>query len=104
MEEADFLLSPSDYEGSSISIIEAMMNGLPCIVSPVSKETVGFPGFVCEMGNVSGWAERILNLHNAEDYASAIDLTLQNAQKYSIENNQKKLGEIYSSLISNYCD
>ena len=35
------MLSPSQYEGSSVSVIESLVSGLPVIASPASSETVG---------------------------------------------------------------
>ena len=39
---ADFLISPSDYEGSSMSVIEAIVSGLPAIVSEAVERPLGY--------------------------------------------------------------
>ena len=41
LKEVDFVLVPSEYEGSSMVVIECVVNRIPCIVSPASSETIG---------------------------------------------------------------
>jgi glycosyltransferase involved in cell wall biosynthesis len=97
---SDFLLSPSYYEGSSMSIIESMVSGLPCIVSKASEETVGVTDLVIENFSSSDWAERIIRLSDEEEYPKCVEKIIKVSRKYSIEENNKKIRQIYQKLIS----
>ena len=98
IEESDFLISPSEYEGSSMSVIEAMVSGLPCIVSETSRETVGVPELV--VGNdKKAWAEKIIKISDSEKYSDIVERIRINSRVYSIERCRVSLGEIYESLI-----
>ena len=61
---ADLYISPSHVDGSSVSLMEALACGLPCLVSdiPANKEWVreGENGWLFEDGNVDSLAEKIL--------------------------------------------
>jgi L-malate glycosyltransferase len=61
---ADLYISPSHVDGSSVSLMEALACGLPCLVSdiPANKEWVfdGFNGWLFPDGNVDALAGKIL--------------------------------------------
>jgi glycosyltransferase involved in cell wall biosynthesis len=61
---ADLYISPSHVDGSSVSLMEALACGLPCLVSdiPANKEWVseGENGWLFEDGNADMLAEKIL--------------------------------------------
>ena len=38
IKEADFLLMPSEFEGSSMTVIDSIVCGLPCIVSLANRD------------------------------------------------------------------
>jgi L-malate glycosyltransferase len=63
---ADIYISPSHVDGSSVSLLEALACGLPCLVSdiPGNKEWVeeGVNGWLFRDGDVDDLAEKILNL------------------------------------------
>jgi len=67
---ADLFISPSHVDGSSVSLLEAMACGLPCLVSdiPANREWVseGLNGWLFPDGNPAALAEAILRLA-AED-------------------------------------
>ena len=98
VEEADFLISPSEYEGSSMSVIEAMVSGLPCIVSEASRETVGVSELVAGK-NTESWAKAIIRCSNSEKYDDLLEKIRLRSSIYSIERCRSSLGEIYESLI-----
>ena len=102
LSESDFLLSPSKYEGASMSIIESMVSGVPCLVSGASEETVGVDELIIEEGNPEKWAERILELSNSQEYPRVVDLILAQAEKYSPIGNKKKVGAIYEKLLRSH--
>ena len=61
---ADLYISPSHVDGSSVSLMEALACGLPCLVSdiPANKEWVveGENGWLFPDGNADALAEKIL--------------------------------------------
>ena len=98
IEESDLLISPSEYEGSSMSVIEAMVSGLPCIVSETSRETVGLPELVVGKDKKS-WAKTIIQITKSEKYNDIVERIRLNSSIYSIERCRASLGEIYESLM-----
>jgi L-malate glycosyltransferase len=60
---ADIYISPSHVDGSSVSLMEALASGLPCLVSdiPGNKEWIedGVNGWLFRDGNVDELAEKI---------------------------------------------
>ncbi|MFC2028977.1 glycosyltransferase family 4 protein [Chloroflexota bacterium] len=63
-QQADLFISPSHVDGSSVSLMEALASGLPCLVSdiPANKEWVtdGRNGWLFPDGNVESLVEHIL--------------------------------------------
>lgn len=61
---ADLYISPSHVDGSSVSLMEALASGLPCLVSdiPANREwvTEGVNGWLFPDGNADALAEKIL--------------------------------------------
>ena len=62
---ADLYISPSHVDGSSVSLMEALASGLPCLVSdiPGNREWIedGINGWLFRDGDVDDLAEKILN-------------------------------------------
>lgn len=63
---ADLFISPSYVDGSSVSLLEALACGLPCLVSdiPANREWIqdGVNGWLFPAGDVEALAARILQL------------------------------------------
>jgi glycosyltransferase involved in cell wall biosynthesis len=95
----DFLISPSQYEGSSMSVIEAMVCGLPCIVSEASRETLGIPEMVVNSESPEDWADRIKKIHRSEEYPIAIKKTLEQSERFSIDRRNNILSKIYEDAV-----
>lgn len=62
---ADLYISPSHVDGSSVSLLEALASGLPCLVSDIAgnKEWIqdGVNGWLFRDGDADDLAEKILN-------------------------------------------
>lgn len=62
---ADMYISPSRVDGSSVTLMEALASGLPCLVSgiPGNREWIedGVNGWLFRDGDVDDLAEKILN-------------------------------------------
>jgi glycosyltransferase involved in cell wall biosynthesis len=95
IKQSDFLLSPSEYEGSSMSVLEAMSFSTIPLVSIASKETVGSERLVMESWNHVEWANRIQNIINDLEYDELlleINLTIQ---KHAIDLVKNRWKEVY---------
>jgi glycosyltransferase involved in cell wall biosynthesis len=103
LEQADAFVLPSISEGFSISLVEAMLCGLPCVVT-----NQGGPSEIVEEGK-TGF---LINPYQADDLKSKMlgvlklsndqkQLIGENAQevgrKYSVESYVKRLMEVYST-------
>jgi len=97
--DSDFLLSPSTYEGSSISIIESMNSGLPCLVSPASYETIGIDELVLPLDNADVWAEKIINLFEIKEYNKITHKIRTASERYSPEKIQNEWKKMYERII-----
>ena len=101
IKNADFLLSPSIYEGSSMSVIESMSSDLLCVVSPASAETIGLKNLVVEDFNPELWAQKIKNLSESKNYQRMLDEVRISSKRFDMEKNKNLLGSLYSNLVSN---
>ena len=101
LKEVDFVLVPSEYEGSSMVVIECIVNRIPCIVSPASSETIGIEKLVVPLERPEDWARRIIEISGSEQYVLLNEELSGLAEKYSIESAKIKFGELYHELIEN---
>ncbi len=90
---ADAFLFTSKQEGLPVAVMEAMSCGLPCVASDIRGVSDlienGSGGFVCSLGDVNEFCERIIYLIRHNDEASREELTRNNIKKlepYSFEN------------------
>ena len=100
--ESDFLLSPSRYEGSSMSVIESMVSGLPCLVSSASRETIGVNEMIIEEDDPKLWAKRILEISNEPIYSKTSNMMAERAMIYSPTENKERISEIYENLVGSH--
>ena len=96
---SDFLIMPSDFEGSSMSVIESIVNGLPCIVSKPSSETIGIEELVIPLDKIEDWSQKIIDLSVPSEYERINELLKIQAKKYSIENNKLSISKLYDGII-----
>ena len=99
LEETDFIVVPSEFEGSSMVVIESIVNSIPCIVSPASSQTIGIERLVVPLGRPEDWARRIIEISRPDQYLSIIEDLCELSGKYSIESAKIKFGEIYRDLM-----
>lgn len=101
---ADLYLSPSHVDGSSVSLMEALACGLPCLVSdiPANVEWVreGYNGWLFPDGDVQALAAKILR---ALEERQSLPQIGQNARQTAEEKanwpkNVQKLLETYQQL------
>lgn len=100
LQESDIMLSPSRFEGSSMSVIESLVNGTLCICSPASAETVGIEELVVDSFDSTKWADRIEEIIEGRGNQELEKKMEIQAEKYNPEFVMKKWGDIYSELLN----
>ncbi|WP_439475781.1 glycosyltransferase [Algoriphagus formosus] len=101
--QADAFVLPSYSEGFSISLVEAMLCGLPCIATnqggPTEILEDGLTGFLIDPLNnleIQQAMQQIMNLPNQERQAMG-QRAEEEAKRFSLENYIGKLMKIYSN-------
>jgi glycosyltransferase involved in cell wall biosynthesis len=98
---ADLYVSPSHVDGSSVSLMEALACGLPCLVSdiPANKEWVseGHNGWLFQDGNDDELAAKILNALEIREKLPEIGKNARATaeEKANWPKNVEKLLEVY---------
>ena len=95
----DVFLFPSLYEGLGMVLIEAQVNGLPCLASsevPQTAKITNIIDFIDLKEDRSIWVEKILNTHSSKR-SSFFQKTINS--KYNIDNETITLEEKYLSKI-----
>lgn len=101
---ADLYISPSHVDGSSVSLMEALACGLPCLVSdiPANKEWVfeNRNGWLFRDGDVDHLAEKILAAMNQRENLPEIGRTSRSEaeKRADWKKNAAALMEVYRSL------
>ena len=103
---ADLYISPSHVDGSSVTLMEALACGLPCLVSdiPGNREWIedGINGWLFRDGDVNDLAEKILYaIKNRESFEAIGKAARRTAeQKADWKKNFGKLLEAYDLIMS----
>jgi L-malate glycosyltransferase len=101
---ADIYISPSHVDGSSVTLMEALASGLPCLVSdiPGNREWVeeGVNGWLFRDGDVDDLAEKILNaIKNRKSFKKIGEAARKTAEeKADWKKNFGKLLEVYNVI------
>jgi len=102
----DIYISPSQVDGSSVSLMEALASGLPCLVSdiPGNKEWIseGENGWLFRDGDVDDLTEKILHaIKNRASFKKIGESARKTAeQKADWKKNFGKLLEAYEQTMS----
>ncbi len=103
---ADLYISPSHVDGSSVTLMEALASGLPCVVSdiPGNQEWIkdGVNGWFFRDGDVNDLVEKILSaIKNRKSLKKISESARQTAeQKADWKKNFGKLLEAYEKILS----
>ena len=106
-EAADIFVFPSFREGLSVSVMEAMASGLPCVASKIRGNTDLLEntggGFLCDPHDASDFAEKIELLAADVELREKMGKTNRMAiQKFSTETVIKEMQNIYAAeLLAN---
>lgn len=101
---ADLYVSPSHVDGSSVSLMEALACGLPCLVSdiPANKEWVvdGVNGWLFRDGDVNDLVEKILAAMNQREKLPEIGAASRRSaeRRADWKKNAAALMNLYRSL------
>ncbi|MCQ3951974.1 MAG: hypothetical protein DPW15_01660 [Chloroflexi bacterium] len=103
--QADLYISPSHVDGSSVSLMEALACGLPCLVSdiPANKEWIveDENGWLFRDGDADHLAEKILAAMNQRRKLPGIGRAGRSAaeKRADWKKNAAALMEVYRSLV-----
>jgi glycosyltransferase involved in cell wall biosynthesis len=104
---ADLYISPSHVDGSSVSLLEALACGMPCLVSdiPGNKEWIedGVNGWLFRDGDADDLAEKILAAMNQRGKLPEIGRASRRSaeRRADWEKNAGALMKVYRSLVQN---
>ncbi|UZD23932.1 glycosyltransferase [Algoriphagus halophytocola] len=103
LEAADAFVLPSFSEGFSISLVEAMLCGLPCIVTNqggpseiIEDQSTGFLINPNDPRQIKNTMQHLIQI-SSQDRIQMGNQAKQATSKYSIENHVKRLLEVYST-------
>jgi len=103
---ADIYISPSHVDGTSVTLMEALASGLPCLVSDIAgnKEWIedGVNGWLFRDGDVDDLAEKILSaIKRRREFKRIGELARKTAEEKSDwSKNFGKLLEAYDKVLS----
>jgi glycosyltransferase involved in cell wall biosynthesis len=103
---ADLYISPSHVDGSSVTLMEALASGLPCLVSdiPGNQEWIenGVNGWLFRDGNADDLAAKILDaIKNRELFGKIGEAARKTAEeKADWKKNFGKLLEAYNRVVA----
>ncbi|NWG32931.1 MAG: glycosyltransferase family 4 protein [Chloroflexi bacterium] len=103
---ADLYISPSHVDGTSVTLLEALASGLPCLVSdiPGNREWIehGVNGWLFRDGDVDDLAEKILYaINNQREFRKMGERARKTAEERADwQKNFGKLLEAYEKVVS----
>jgi len=103
MQISDLFFHASFREGLTLSVMEAMSFGLPCVVSNVrgNRDLIihGQGGYIANPEEDEKFAEEIASiLSNKELYKTMSEFNLNESKKYTVEKVKEQLEEIYKGI------
>lgn len=100
LQESDFMLFPSKYEGLGIALIEAQLAGVPAFISnTIPKEAnLGLCTILNLEDSAKEWARKIDLYINQKNYSNSFDKN--KANKFDIRETTKELENIYIKLVN----
>ncbi len=101
---ADVFVMPSQREGQSIAVLEAMAAGLAMLVSDGSgnPEAIGQAGVVVPVGDVDAWAAALRQLVDDAGERARLQAAARKRaeERFSVERFRSDIEHVYDELIS----
>ncbi len=99
----DVFMHASHREGLTLSVMEAMNFGLPCVVSNVrgNRDLIidGKGGYVLECDDAKGFSEKLYEILTDKDKAKQFgEFNIEQSKLYTIESVKAELDKIYDEL------
>ena len=92
------LLSPSTWEGLSMSVIESMARGMPVLTSPASEGVFEKSGMIVELDALA-FSEAMLTVMEEKAWQRMADAGPIEAEPYHLANVIPRWGEVYEEVI-----
>jgi glycosyltransferase involved in cell wall biosynthesis len=101
MSEASVFFSCSYEEGWGISIAEALAAGLPCVTYdlPSHREIFGSAIVRAPLGDVDGFAERLMRVMDAPQSDAERSERRRAARRYSLDTCAQRQIDVFSALL-----
>jgi glycosyltransferase involved in cell wall biosynthesis len=101
---SDLFVFPSRREGLSVSLMEAMMSGLPIVCSKIRGNTdlveEGKGGYLVKPNDIDGYAESIVKMvDDRENAVRFVEYNKERIVEFSDERVQKLMEKIYTNLL-----
>lgn len=107
LSQADILLLPSRFEGSSLSLVEAMAAGCVPVASHVPGVTDmviedGVNGFLCPVGDTSAFAEKVALLYRDRQRLFQMSRTARQRvrEHYSLERMAEEYDRLFTEALA----
>ncbi len=105
----DVFIQTSDFEGTSVSMLEAMAHGVVPVVTAASSGIAGVVdegrnGHIVPVGDMATMARRIAALAGDRERLIALGQnSYQTAQRYSLDLYGEQFAEVLDRVVEGYC-
>ena len=97
----DIFAFPSRYEGLPVTLVEAQVSGLPCLISDRITEEVILTNLIQKipLENKELWKEKIKEICINKTSKISRKTDFSKFEKFDINNNVKKIEELYINML-----